>query len=272
MVFGPLKNHLGSIMAGQSKKRTSALAPDFRERLIAEAKASAQRGGQWLTPLCIMAACGVRPAEMAKGVRLRRGPNPDTIQVVIAGAKVNDKQRRGIPIRQITVSTKTAAGEPQPWADHLLELVADGPSRFVLPSPSSFSHHVRDASLKLWPRRKSQASPYSFRHALAADLKTAGTDPVEIARVLGHASTRSQEAYGWRRRRGSGKGPVVTAETSQEPRRTDRGSKLDRFKVASKIKVAVASKAAMLSKLDARPVPAPPSVPSGPRSARRARP
>ncbi|HDR9284869.1 TPA: site-specific integrase [Burkholderia vietnamiensis] len=256
-------------MAGTSKKRTSALAPDFRERLIAEATASAERGGQWLTPLCIVAACGARPAELAKGVRLRRGSAPDTIQIVIAGAKVNDKQRRGIPIRQVTISTRTAGGESQPWASHLLELVADGPVRYELPSPSAFSHHVRNASMKLWPRRKSHASPYSFRHALAAEMKTTGTDPVEIARVMGHASTRSQEAYGWRRRRKGGKGPVVSAETSQEPRRTTRDGKLDRFKVASKIKTQVANKAAMLAKLASRPVAAPVArAPSRPRAAR----
>jgi len=252
----------------KSKKRTDQLAPDFRERLIEHATAAAkQHGAQWLTPLCIVAACGCRPVELEKGVVVRKGEKPGTLEFVIRGAKVNDRQRRGIPVRRVTVRTRRPDGTDQPWAAHLRELTRTEPVRFRLASPTSFSNKVREASLSLWPRRKAQASPYSFRHALAADMKTAGVEPVSVAKVLGHASTRSQEAYGWKKRRGS-QAPEVSAETSAEPRQSSR---MDRYKIATKVRKAAMSvpdRSAFASKLG--PVAQTPAAsPSGPRSARR---
>ena len=39
-------------------------------------------------------------------------------------------------------------------------------------------------------------SGYVYRHSLAADLKADGASRVEIAQALGHAVTKTQDAYG----------------------------------------------------------------------------
>jgi integrase len=59
---------------------------------------------------------------------------------------------------------------------------------------------IRAASAALWPKRKGQKvlSAYSFRHAIAADLKASGLSPYDIAAFLGHRSEDSQLFYGSR--------------------------------------------------------------------------
>ena len=100
-------------------------------------------------------------------------------------------------------------------------------------SKVSFSNTVKRISETLWPRKKYHASPYSFRHAKATELKNSGSfDPEEIAKIMGHASVRSQQSYGRRNSKSNGEfDDIVNVEASSKPRGGDR---LLRFKINSK--------------------------------------
>lgn len=63
-------------------------------------------------------------------------------------------------------------------------------------NPRGFCDFVRALSRHVFPAARYVVSPYSFRHAFAADQK-AVAHPVEtIAAMLGHVSGRSQRTYG----------------------------------------------------------------------------
>ncbi len=236
---------------GLSKKNVSGLAEDFRAKLVDyAAKAAAERGGQWLLPLCVLTATGCRPAELVTGVRLRRGSDQRTLEFVIRGAKLNVDQGRGIALRIVGVATHDDQGVIYPWAAPLLqEVVVGGGSAVVkLASANAFCTRVSEASKKLWPRRKVQVSPYSFRHAFCGDLKTAGLDPVEVAKVMGHASTRAQVGYGRRKKGGGGQSPIISVTASAQPRRAP--DRLVRFRKVKAAEVHVPDLGQVAAKLD----------------------
>ena len=64
----------------------------------------------------------------------------------------------------------------------------------------------------------SAVSAYSFRHQVSADMKAAGADPQDIARVLGHASERTQGRYGKPGKGRAGGGIILDAIASREVR------------------------------------------------------
>lgn len=215
---------------GQSKKDVGSLAADFRTKIVGHAiKATAEHGAEWLHPVCVLTATGCRPAELEKGVRVRMGKEPGTMEFIVAGAKINREQNRGIAIRIVKVTTHDAKGLPRFWAQPLLDLVKSGTQVVSIASPTAFGTRITEASRRLWPRRRSHASPYSFRHAMCSDLKSAGLDPVTIAKVMGHASTRASLGYGRRSKGGGGESPIFDVETSKTPRHSK--DRLARFKV-----------------------------------------
>lgn len=250
-------------MAGASKRKTSALPGDFRERILTEALASAERGGQWHLPLAVMYATGCRPAELKEGVHVRRRPSGQ-IEVVIKGAKINAKQGRGMPIRVQVLQTKDPENKPYPWAGPLLAALENEEKiRVQIKSPDAFSKRIAEASRKLWPKRHEHASAYSFRHAFARDLKVANSPQLMIAGAMGHATTKAQGSYGWKRRRTKGQAsPLAEVKTSATVRQAP--DKLLRFKIAAKLRTT----AGIAAKLDAR-APTAPAAPRAPRMGRR---
>ncbi len=65
---------------------------------------------------------------------------------------------------------------------------------------------------RAFPEQRNNLTPYVFRHALAADLKSdANFDPEVIAAFLGHQSTRTARHYG-----GSNRGRRMTSVRSQQ--------------------------------------------------------
>lgn len=250
-------------MAGASKRKTSALPQDFREQILREATASAERGGQWLLPYAIAYATGCRPAELREGVHVRLNPSGH-IEAVIRGAKINAKQGRGMPIRVQVLRTKDAENKPYPWATPLLDALAKDPKLVVkISSPDAFSKRIAEASRKLWPKRHEHASAYSLRHAFARDLKVSNSPQVMIAGAMGHATTKAQGSYGWKRRRTKGQdSPLAEVKTSATVRSAP--DKLLRFKIAAKLK-----KSDLGARIDARTAGAAPAVPTSPRMSRR---
>lgn len=60
------------------------------------------------------------------------------------------------------------------------------------------------AARALWPRRKKQPTLYSPRHQFAADAKSVGLQPTEIAALMGHSVTETHQAHYGKRRCGRG--------------------------------------------------------------------
>lgn len=79
------------------------------------------------------------------------------------------------------------------------------------------SSAVRAASAREFATLKAPPSFYALRHAASAEVKAAeGSDPQLVAKVMGHASERSQQAYGMRSQ-GRG-GYAIDAEASRAVR------------------------------------------------------
>jgi len=60
------------------------------------------------------------------------------------------------------------------------------------------------AARALWPRRKKQTTLYSSRHQFAADGKSAGLEPTEIAALMGHSAIETHQVHYGKRRCGRG--------------------------------------------------------------------
>ncbi len=69
---------------------------------------------------------------------------------------------------------------------------------------STYEHilqtRLNNLTRETWPRRKTQATFYSFRHQLGSNLKASGIDRSEVAYLMGHQSTSSVDAYGDKRK------------------------------------------------------------------------
>jgi len=61
---------------------------------------------------------------------------------------------------------------------------------------ASLQKALERATKKAWPRRKKQITFYSFRHQVASNLKSAGTDLKTRSYIMGHQSTTSISSYG----------------------------------------------------------------------------
>ena len=155
--------------------------------------------------VALLWATGCRPAEIEAGVTVRRVSGG--IEVEIPGAKVTETN--GQPRRRILIDGKSKAGL------HLaMALGAKGEvtlSRKAKRIGSDFSDIKRRTGL-------SAVSAYSFRHQVSADMKAAGADPQDIARVLGHASERTQGRYGKPGKGRAGGGIILDAIASREVR------------------------------------------------------
>lgn len=141
--------------------------------------------------------CGVRPVELAKGVKLTATP-------------------RGIEVRVLGGKVRETAG--QPWRLLLLDPTA---------LPQSFVHRVQiDGEItvtaeegamraylarltqrvfqqgKYWvedvPKTKHILSAYTLRHALVTDLRANGWDDKTIAGAIGESSAQTASYYGTR--------------------------------------------------------------------------
>lgn len=78
------------------------------------------------------------------------------------------------------------------------------------------------AALALWPRRQLRPGLYSARHQFAADCKSAGLAPQEIAALMGHSVIDThQEHYGKRR---CGRGEIGVHAHAQDVQRVRSGS------------------------------------------------
>lgn len=228
----------------KNKRKLTALAKDFREKILDYAvNAHIENNAKWHLPLCVLYATGCRPVELVKGVSVKYNDEDKTLRFVIKGAKINDKLQRGIALRTVKIKVVDENNEFLNWSKPLIEEIQKQNVDHIevkTTSANAFSGYIHKASKKLWPRRSEHVSAYSFRHAVAKSLKDSGADPVKIASVLGHASTRSQLSYGRKSRKGGGDvSPEVDVTTSSTIRdnKDQHVDKLLRFKIKSRNKL-----------------------------------
>ena len=130
-----------------------------------------------------MWATGCRPAEIERGVTIRR--DGDALAIEIPGAKVTAD--KGQPIRRIAVDPASEVGRI------IAMMLGNRQGARVQRKAKRIAADFVDI------RRRSglgAISAYSFRHQSASDMKGRGDDPVKIAEALGHASIRTQSRYG----------------------------------------------------------------------------
>lgn len=215
------------------KRQINRLDPNFREKLLSHAQGSKMI---FTDAIAILFATGCRPCEIEKGIKVSLDIVKGTFRFEIQGAKVNDE--RGIKTRVFEVPMDLDNGES--WQEYLFEKCAEKQIEIKIANSKSLGNAITNASKEIWPKRAEHVSPYSFRHALATELKSSGLDKITVASVLGHASTASQDKYG-RKNGSNGQPPVVSVETSREVKQK---SPLDRFK-----KKKVASVSSVASKV-----------------------
>ncbi len=180
----------------RGKRRTLKHFPDdWREKVFSAASPRMQRA------IAALALSGCRPSELSKGVQISR--TGDRITMTIKGSKTNDGH--GQPERAITIERNEENAMFFACLDPGEISEDDGYVRVSL-------HRI---SRRLWPRHKNVVSAYNFRHQVASDIKSAGTDSSQIAMTLGHAVEKTQSMYG-QALQGSGKSGIIAATGSRE--------------------------------------------------------
>lgn len=143
-----------------------------------------------LSTLQVLSITGARPAELAYGVGMAL--NGGFAYFKIYGAKKGQWAHgndAGHESRLITFDDALPALANLPFEAGMNTI-----------SKSRLDYVIRAACAALWPKRTGQKvlSAYSYRHAIAADLKASGLSPNDIAAFLGHRSENSQLFYGSR--------------------------------------------------------------------------
>jgi hypothetical protein len=172
-------------MSRNPARRKLRALPDGWELLVFEA---ARSFPNWFNGVCVSLAIGVRPVELERGVLVRR--EGSSIELIVESAKASELHE-GIGKRSLLLAPET------PWvqalADELgerTEMVARWPS-----AKKSFDTIAGIGRLAL-PDAKVAISGYLLRHRFASLLKKAKWAPIEIARALGHSSTKQLSSYG----------------------------------------------------------------------------
>ncbi len=171
----------------------------------------------------LLVHCGLRPAELARGVRVRW--TPKGVRVLIAGAKV-----------------RATAG--QPWRIFLLDpsqlpdwFVNDlrNRRRMVIAADEDAlrAHLYRQSQAVLNPSDKKQnrdlvLSSYLFRHALVTDMRESAWDTDDIAASIGESAAETLRYYGTRRNSGSRKIKPTVAMVANSVRTPREVKSLDK--------------------------------------------
>lgn len=161
--------------------------------------------------VAVLWATGCRPAEIQKGVDVRRD-NKGQLVVDIPGAKVRDDHGAGQPTRILLIDEKTEAGAA------LAAELGNKPSLTVQRSATRLNKDFAHFRTKLpW-----KVSPYSMRHQVAANMKhEMGKKGVPvIAAALGHRVTKSQSRYGTASQAQAGGGSIRAAKATHPVKET----------------------------------------------------
>ena len=141
--------------------------------------------------------CGMRPAELEKGVQVEWSTNG--VKVTIGGAKV--RATAGQPWRTFVL-------DPQQLPKWFVSEVADQKRLTVSAKTDALRAHLGRLTEKVFgPKNAVRKKPlrlsaYHFRHALATDLRKSGWETDQVAAVLGESVAETAAHYGQRVRNG----------------------------------------------------------------------
>lgn len=162
----------------RSSKRASlrGLPDDWRQRVVAEASQELKQA------ILLMAATGVRPSEVEKGVEVT--PVLGGVRVIVRGSKID--RNHGQPIRMFEVYSELAVA------------LAQEKSQIIkVQRANQLSVEIGRLGRRLFgAHRQENVSAYSLRHAFASDLKAAEIPGDEISALLGHAVADTKKHYG----------------------------------------------------------------------------
>lgn len=210
----------------KSKKHDMAKLPeDWRARAFADTLSQRpDQPSQTRKAVALLWLTGCRPSEIQKGVVVRMqdgelvieitGSKTDTIPTLLGG-----DIDRGLGLRTIYVDPALNAA-----AVFLAGLAAAGPIT-ITHNPTSLKTRINEIGHNILAKMKRppSLSPYSFRHAIACDLK--GCDSLDYktkSTLMGHGSTESLESYGRRRKIkkssvGPAPAPILRAVAAIQP-------------------------------------------------------
>ena len=199
----------GVMQPTHSKRAIGRLPEGWKTKLLG----AVPRDSKYKAHVAVMAMCGCRPSEFENGVLVTK-VDDDTYKFEIAGKKTGVRTKNGKTFttgqsfRTITITRtdyldKNGGAIPDFF---VLDKALKGQTSVELMANAvAIRDVVINASAKRFPNLKNRPTAYSFRHAFASELKAInGTDSVETAAALGHASTKTQGCYGYGRSSGGG--------------------------------------------------------------------
>jgi len=153
--------------------------------------------------VALLWASGVRPAELQRGVSIRKVGR--SVFVRIEGAKCSELTGAGQPYRILEIDATMPAGKA------VVSCMTDDEMDY------SRNRKTLDKDLEIlgwkmgWDQR---LNAYTFRHAGSSDLKADG-DKERTALSLGHKAVKSQSAYGSSQQGQSKRSPIISVEAAR---------------------------------------------------------
>ena len=181
------KNKDRSAIKAKQKRQKSVSGDDFHKlfKAVREKQDLPLAGA-----LLVSRHLGVRPIEL-----FQISPLGDN-KVFIKGAKKRDD--RGLD-REILLDEEDYKGLVQALS-FLEKFKEDCESKGLKSTPEHLlQERLRTLTKKVFPRRKTHPTFYSFRHQLGSNLKGSGMNRSQVAYLMGHQSTESVEVYGDKR-------------------------------------------------------------------------
>lgn len=183
------------------------------------------RAGKYGHAVAVASLIPVRPEEIAERVRVwieQDAKGEELLAFEVQGAKVQAtgagvaKHVQGIGQPARVVRLARVGGDRQEVFAWLRDRVAENGGQLVVGkglTARGISSAFCSMSARLFKGLSSPPSFYALRHEACAEVKAAeGSDPQLVAKAMGHASERSQQAYGTRSQ-GSGGYAIEAAAT-----------------------------------------------------------
>ena len=153
--------------------------------------------------VALLWASGVRPAELHRGVSIRKVGR--SIFVRIEGAKVSDLTGGGQPYRILEIDATMPAGKA------VVSCMTSDEMK-VSRNRKTLDKDLEILGWKMgWDVR---LNAYTFRHAGSSDLKADG-DKERTALSLGHKAVKSQSTYGSSQQGQSRRSPIISVEAAR---------------------------------------------------------
>lgn len=198
------------------KSKMKYLDKDWADRIWSEAcRINDGKGAGWKAAAAVLAITGARPASLARGIILKYVKDLQGnlfIEATIPGAKIIKKPdgtaHRGQDEVKMNWRISGDAETPPRSKEFrfLAKLMAENPKEPLVLTygTDAISSAIKDASQRLWPRRKHHVTAICYREMFSTNAKDAGVDPAQLAMAMGHLSSESQGKYGSRNRKAGG--------------------------------------------------------------------